>query len=367
MNRSGKQAPAVRTATALAVLLVSGLLTMMAPGPSAATHDDDGESSDITGLRAGAMPRLPYVDWTARRIVDGSRRVSISGIQGRVVSLFKVDGGYLLGRQLTTNPPPSLVTGDHDLVFVSTSGARRSILSHWASPRRGQLNIGAYVGQNGDKVLVNTRQGTTTSYLDTRVLSLPRGEVLRQRDFGVNAPLLMGLGVDRALLQVGSNVAWWNPSSDSLDTVLANASGESADLDAWQFAVRPQADTYRVRGIPPAVSPNWTIEQEDVRFGPWSPNGAYVAGNNEVTDGHEEASSYQAHRTSDGRVIWGLGGSQDPQMTWESNSALLLRTRIPHTMRYQLIRCYLSASCYRVGPSTSDRRGVIIPAFRRNS
>lgn len=212
--------------------------------------------------------------------------------------------------------------------------------------------------------LLSTGEG---AYVDTRVLSLPGGEVLRQRDFGVNAPRLMGLGVDRALLQVGSNVAWWNPSSDSLDTVLANASGESADLDAWQFAVRPQADTYRVRGIPPAVSPNWTIEQEDVRLGPWSPNGAYLAGNSEVTDGHHEAGSYHVHRTSDGRVIWGLGGGQDPQMTWESNSALLLRTRIPQTMRYQLIRCYLSGSCYRVGPSTSDRRGVIIPAFRRNS
>ncbi len=92
-----------------------------------------------------------------------------------------------------------------------------------------------------------------------------------------------------------------------------------------------------------------------------------MASNDEVTDGHQEAFSYAAHRTSDGRVVWGVGGNHDPQITWESNSALLLRTRIPHTMRYQLIRCTLAGSCYRVGPSTSDRLGVIIPATRRNS
>ena len=66
--------------------------------------------------------------------------------------------------------------------------------------------------------------------------------------------------------------------------------------------------------------------------------------------------------------MWGVGGNQDPQITWESDSALLLRTRIAGTtMRYQLIRCTLAGSCYRVGPSTSDRLGVIIPASRRNS
>jgi hypothetical protein len=342
----------------------------MVQGPSGATHDDDGESSDITGLRAGAMPRLAYVDWTARRIVDGSRRVSISGIQGRVVSLFEVDGGYVLGRQLTTNPPGSLVTGDHDLVFVSTSGARRSILSRWAAPVRGRLNTGLFVSQNGDKILVNTRpSGSTgqTAYVDTRVLSVPAGKVLYQRNFGVNGPELMGYGVDRALLGVGNDIVWWNTATDALTTVLANASGESADLNAWQMAVRPRVGAYHAQGIPPSTTPSWGIEPEDVRIGPWSLNGAFVAGNNEVTDGHEEATSYLVRRTSDGQGVWGLSGAQDPQITWESDSALLLRTRIPHTMRYQLIRCYLSASCYRVGPSTSDRRGVIIPASRRTS
>ena len=122
VNRSDQRIPMSRGAIVLAAsLLVSGLLTVMLPGPSVATHDDDGESSDVTGLKAGAMPRLPYVNWPARRIVDGNRQVSIAGIQRRVVSLHKVDGGYLLGRQLDANPPQDLVTGDHDLVFVSTT------------------------------------------------------------------------------------------------------------------------------------------------------------------------------------------------------------------------------------------------------
>ena len=109
------------------------------------------------------------------------------------------------------------------------------------------------------------------------------------------------------------------------------------------------------------------VEPEDIRLGPWSLNGGMVAGNNEVVDDSFEASSYEVYRTSDGALVLGVQGNQDPQITWETNSALLLRTRIEDTSTYQLIRCNLSGSCSRVGPSTSDRRGVIIPATRRNS
>ena len=92
---------------------------------------------DVARLPVGALPALPYVDWPARRIVDGDRRVSISGIQGRVIELHKVDGGYLLRRRV---PGPA----EHDLVFVSHRGARKVLAIQCAAgdiagkPSRGQ-------------------------------------------------------------------------------------------------------------------------------------------------------------------------------------------------------------------------------------
>ena len=81
----------------------------------------------------------------------------------------------------------------------------------------------------------------------------------------------------------------------------------------------------------------------------------------------DETETYAVYRASDGGRVLSVYGNHPPQITWETNSALLLLTRIGDTASYQLIRCTLSGSCSKVGPSTSDRRGVIIPAFRRNS
>ena len=363
VHRGKALAAAACVAMALAMLALTA--SPVAAGPRV--------TPDVPDLPAGAMPRLPYVDWQARRIVDGTRRVSISGIQARVISLHKVDGGYLLGRELTTG---------NDLVLVRSNGARRVLVGGWDAPRRGSLGTGLAVSRHGDKVLVNTARytGGVRTYVDTRVLSLPGGALLRKRDFGQDAPSLLAFGVDRAMLTIGSAVAspppefrpdtrWWNPSSDAVTDLREDAAGESADLSAWQWAVRPYdgVDPYSVQGIPPAGSPDWPVGQEDFRLGPWSLNDGMVAGNNEVTDERTEASSYLVHRSSDGSHLLSVMGNQDPQVTWESDSALLLRTRVAGTSTYQLIRCTLAGSCQRVGPATTDRRGVIIPASRRNS
>jgi hypothetical protein len=346
------------TLVVLATLLVSGLLTAL-PGASAAPPASY-KVIDVAHLPVGALPHLPYVDWPARRIVDGSRRVSISGIQGRVISLDKVDGGYVLGRELPVG---------NDLVFVTNTGARRVLVSRWLPPRRGDMQIAVAVSGHGDKVMVNTADfsGGYPDYTDTRVVSVMGGKLLHRRVLGgVFGPQLMGYGVDRALLGSDGNIVWWNPAANTLATVYADASAEAADLNAWQMAVRPQASGYALQNIGPATSPNWTIEPEDTRIGPWSLNGAYVAGSGEVNEG-DEAQTYHVHRTSDGGSVWGIQVQAPPQMTWETNSTLLLRTHIWDTLRYQLIRCTLSGSCSKVGPSTTDRRGSIIPASRRNS
>jgi len=215
-------------------------------------------------------------------------------------------------------------------------------------------------------------------YRDTRVVALPSGQVLRTRDFGNTGTRVHGYGIDRAMLTTPSlpsepsethypDVRWWNPVTDEVTTLRENASVESVDLSAWQWAVRPQVGVYSVSGIPPDTEPNWAVGQEDARLGPWSNDDAYVAGNNEVTDDFDEATSYQVNRTSDGQVVFGVQGNHPPQITWETDTTLLLRTRVSELGNYQLIRCTLTGSCSRVGPSTSDRRGVIIPAHRRNS
>lgn len=357
--------PARRTLVVLVTLLVSGFLTAL-PSASAAPPASY-EVVDVAHLPVGALPHLPYLDWPKRRIVDGSRRVSISGIQGRVISLHKVDGGYVLGRDLTVG---------NDLVFVTHTGSRRVLVPRWLPPRPGHLETGVAVSGHGDKVMVNTADfsGGFADYTDTRVVSVPGGTLLHRRVLGdVYGPALMGYGTDRALLgyastgSPGSEIVWWNPATDALTTVYANASAESADLNAWQMAIRPQTSAYTLRGIGgPETSPSWTIEPEDTRIGPWSLDGAYVAGNSEVNEG-DEAQTYHVHRTSDGGSVWGIQVQAAPQMTWETNSTLLLRTHIWDTSRYQLIRCTLSGSCSKVGPSTTDRRGSIIPASRRNS
>jgi hypothetical protein len=362
---------AVSTAIGSAVAVLAVLLAAppAAAGPSV--------TPDVPNLPAGALPHLPYVNWVAKQIVDGSRRVSISGIQGKVWSLHKVDGGYLLVR----------VLGDFDqrwdLVFVSNAGARRAILVGMYPPRPDALDVDnkLAVSRDGDKVLVNTATVTDSepTYRDTRVVSLPAGQVLRTRDFGFYAPELLGFGVDRAMLTIGSesqtppsgfwpDTKWWNPATNAVTDLRDDATGESADLSAWQWAVRPQVGAYSVEGIPPDTEPDWPVAQEDFRFGPWSLDDQRLAGNNEVTDDANEASAYVVYRTSDGAHLLSVIGNQPPRVVWETDSALLMRTRIEGTSRtYQLIRCTLSGSCSRVGPSTNYVRGGLIPATRRNS
>ena len=53
---------------------------------------------DVPALPVGSAPALPYVDVPGSRIVDGARRVSLAGMAGTVTRLYKVSGGYVLGR-----------------------------------------------------------------------------------------------------------------------------------------------------------------------------------------------------------------------------------------------------------------------------
>ncbi len=319
---------------------------------------------DIQRLPVGSMPQLPYVDWAARRIVDGSRAISISGIQGRVVELHKVDGGYLLRRDLDDR--------SQDLVFVSTSGSRKAIVK-LLSPRSIRVSL------DGGKVALSRLRVDRGErvYADTVVLALPSGAVLSVRDFGVYQPELHLFGTARVLLTVADDaggtpaVHWWTPATGATEVVAASSSLETADLSAWQWAIRPLdgVNTYGVRPIPPDSGAGWRVSQEDFGLGSWSTDDALIWGNNEETDREQGygSSSYLINRADNGLLLLSIGNIVDPWATWESDSALLLRSAYGSgsARRYQLIRCRLSGACSRIGAPSTTPALSIIPATRR--
>ncbi len=350
----------------LVLALVAGLLA--ASGPSA-TAAPVVVTPDVAILPAGALPALPYVDWPNKRIVDGSRRISIAGIKARVTALHKVDGGYLLARRITEI--------NNDLVFVSNAGARRVLIPEWErrSPFE-SLNPGLAVSHNGDKVITNAAGdiGGETLYADTRVLSLPGGKVLRKRSFGPEGDEgyagILGFGVDRALITVNGSTQWWNPAKNTLSRISGDDFSGAADLTAWQWALTEEnTGDQTVGSIPPRTSTSWPAVPNDEVFGPWSPDDTLVVGLDKLTFERGESTKYTVFRASDGAALLRINGNFPAQVSWETDSSLLLRTRIegsdPDT--YQLIRCTLAGVCTKVGPSTTELAGSIIPATRRNS
>ena len=354
----------MKRAATLALALVAGLLT--AAGPAQAGGPVD-VTPDVANLQTGALPSLPYVDWPNREIVDGSKHVSIAGIKARVTALHKVDGGYLLGRRINQV--------NSDLVFVSTKGARKVLVPEWERPgfTFPSLSPGLAVSHNGDKVLVNANfdVGGEAVYQDTRVLSLPGGKLLRTRNFGDgegDGAGILAFGVDRAAISVGNLVSWWNPAKNTLSKIANFAFSGSMDLTAWQWAFTDDmvGQDQSVRSIPPRTSTHWGVDPDE-RFGPWSPNDSKVVGLDKLTQERGESSRYTVFNSANGTALLTINGNLPAQISWETDSTLLLRTRIEGTETYQLIRCTLAGVCQKVGPSTTDLYGSIIPATRRNS
>ena len=249
MYRSNRHVPLARGAIVVATLLLSGLLTVAMPGSAAAGVT---VTPNVPKLPAGALPHLPYVNWAAKQIVDGNRKVSIAGLQRNVHSLHKVDGGYLLLRADFTN-------WNWDLVFVSTAGARRVLVAHVFPPTYPTLRDGNMlaVSSGGDKVVVDTATGGGwgTSYLDTRVISLPAGQVLQKKKFDGQRPHLLAYGIDRVLLTTHepkfyADTKWWTPATGAVTDIRDDTAGEAADLSAWQWAVRPQVGDFTRAGHP---------------------------------------------------------------------------------------------------------------------
>jgi hypothetical protein len=314
---------------------------------------------DVATLPAGQAPRLAYFDVGKRRIIDGTRRVSVGKLQGTVTHLHNVRGGYVVGRTLGAS---------NGLAFVTNRGARSALTSDWLWPSDFGIYRGVMVSGNGKKIVFNTAaRGNPTGYRDTVVMKVPSGQIVARRTFSA-APKLLGFRAGRVLMGVDLRVLWWTPRHTHTSTLADGVDTMSADLTARQY-VRRQGSEFLVASIPPRQTPAWPIAQEDWELGYWSPDDKAIAGTGEVPDGTAETQVFLVQRAATGASLLTVLVPGVPQMVWENNSTLLIMTRVDDESprRYQLIRCTLSGSCSRVGGVSSTKYGPYVLADRRNS
>ena len=354
---AGRRTVFLGWAVATAALLVlppssSGEAAAQAPARQAAVSARD-------PLPVGPAPRLPYLDVAQHRIVDGSRSVDVTGLQGTVVRLFKVDGGYVLGR---------IFPGGSDLAFVSTSGARRLLTGRWDWPNIGNPDPGLVVTAAGDRIVFNTRRADGR-YLDTAVMTVLQGRVPHRRTFS-EQPRLLAATDSRTLMSVGpagstsGRVLWWTPGRTAVTTLAAHAAGEAADLTAGAFVLR-SATANGVRGIPAGAPPAWDLAAGDWAFGSWSPDDTHLAGTGEILRGTEDVEVFHVLRASDGAEVHTFHVLGVPEITWEDDDTVLMRAGESQG-GYRLLRCTLAGDCEYV-EDISTRYGPYVVATRRAS
>lgn len=357
-------------ATSAAVVLLSAL------GVPAASAGPEVSPVPST-LPVGAAPKLPYVDVAAKKIIDGTRRVSIAGLAGTVTHLQKVDGGYILGRNSGSQVWQGVRPG---LAFITTSGERSSITSNWLWPWDEAIYAGVRVSARGDRIVFNTAQyDDRYSYRDTVIMEVPSGRILYRRTFSVR-PDLLGFDGDRIFLGVGVKNAqgqiiavralWWTPGTQATEVLESQNHGTmSADMSARQYISHwaPEGGgevELWVTPIPPRAGPTWDAGFES-HFGVWSLDDLMVAGTGDVTLGTDFTENFVVYRASDGAHRLSVNVVGVPQITWESNSTLLIMTGAFDG--FQLIRCSLTGACQRVGPLSKTKYRPYVIADRRNS
>ena len=354
-----------------AVVLLSAL------GVSAASAGPEVSPVPST-LPVGGAPRLPYVDVAAKKIVDGSRRISIAGLAGTVTHLLKVDGGYVVGRNSGAAAWRDVKPG---LAFITTSGGRSSITGNWFWPRDETIFSGVRVSARGDKIVFNTAQvDDQHTYRDTVIMEVPSGRILHRRTFSVR-PDLLGFDGNRVFLGVGVRnsegqifavrALWWTPGTHATEVLESQNHGTmSADMSARQYVSYRAPDgggevELWVAPIRPRVGATWDAGFES-QYGVWSLDDLMVAGTGAMTLGEDYTESFSVHTASDGAHRLSVIVEGVPQITWESNSSLLIMTGTAQD-GFRLIRCSLTGVCQRVGPLSPTKYGPYVIADRRNS
>lgn len=105
----------------------------------------------------------------------------------------------------------------------------------------------------------------------------------------------------------------------------------------------------------------------DGQLGVWSSDDLMIAGTAEVYAGTDLTEVFLVKRATDGATLLGVVVLGVPQITWETNSTVLIMARPGDFTHFQLIRCTLTGACQRVGPLWPTKYGPYIVADRRNS
>ena len=161
-------------------------------------------------------------------------------------------------------------------------------------------------------------------------------------------------------------VVWWTPGTTAVATVADKVAAGAADLSAGDYALRVPTH-YRVLGIPPATSPDWEVAGEDWELGAWSPDDSSLAATGEVLRGTPDVEIYHVVQASDGVELLTVRVLGYPQITWEDDAHVLIRTGDSGSTFHQLIRCTLAGVCERVGGTSTSPFGPYVLATRRNS
>lgn len=344
---------ATRFRSASIALMASASLLVGAPAEAADTPPFD---LDVSSRPQGEAPHLPYLDGQARKIVDGTRQVDIRGLQGSVTQLHKVDGGYLLGRIVSSSRS--------DLVFVSSSGSRTVITQQWRSPTCDCLRSEVVVDSDGDSVTFN-RKPVSGTYSDTLTVSLPALRITRKREFS-STPALFEHRQGSVLLGLDNRLVRWTPRTNAVTVASSGLRVDAADTTAAQQVRRLDNGNfyYVVEAIPPASRPSWGLDDEN-SVAAWSTDDQLVAGGFGVYADSVQG-GFAVWRASDGGnplVVYTYGRER---IVWEDADTVLF-TAVYGDNRSQVVRCTLAGACERVGPPDyADRRGFLVATRRSN-
>ncbi len=346
----------VRRGTLLAAALATGLVTslMVASGPAAAA---DPIFLNPSALPQGTAPAIPWFDPVSKVLHDGSRALTLSGLQGKVVQLHKVDGGYLLGRSTTGSGA--------DLVFVSSTDKRTLITKQWQRPTCDCLRADVVVDSGGGAVTFN-RRSATAFYKDTLTVSLPALKIIRTRVF-TTSPKLFEARQGKVLLALGDRLLRWTPTTNAVATISSiGQEPTAADTSAGQQLTRSNdgGGGQTMRPLPPATGPTWGVDADE-NVSAWSADSLHVAGSFEIVSGNTD-NGFIVRRASDGASELIVYIPAPARITWENDTTVLFPTNYDYGGDYQLVRCTLAGVCQRVGPVTSQANQYVVATRRSN-
>ncbi len=312
-------------------------------------------SGPVGLLPASRYPiAVPNVDVAHDRIVDGTRRVNIAGLQGTVTQLWKVDGGYVIGRKTPRGHRSQGRTGEDDLVYVATDGTRRVITSYWAGPEM-------VVARSGSQIVFNTQ--AWSQIWGTHVYSLATGTMTAFRQFP-GTPHLLGFADGRVLLSergqrcrrvVGPVARHAHAPRSTTPTTNGRTCRPRQPIST--------AGQYAVHGID-TVTGRRASRRRPTRTGPspgdsWGPGPRTTprpcpAGRSPCRGGFDP-DVRTVHRAADGHQLLRMVMPSSEPSVWETDSTVLFVRRSLAGTSNQVVRCTLSGHCATVGPTGATR------------